>query len=246
MLQIKTLGIYDSGLGGFSIYHELKTTFPDLDMVLFADQLNAPYGNKSKEEIQTIAFEAMFRFQQAGIDSVLIACNTVSAVALDFLRESFPDMNLWGIIDITVSQVPIGASVGIVATQATVDSGAYQKVLQSSFTIQKALVDLVCLIENLEDIDTIKQYLVNDDVYNQDYLILGCTHYPLVSDVFETVSRAIILDSRLPIRQFVEKLYLPGEGKTSVFTSGEPAHLTNQIKSLFNYDEEVLEWNSLF
>lgn len=246
MLQIKTLGIYDSGLGGFSIYHDLKTTFPDLDMVLFADQANAPYGNKSKEEIQAIAFEAMFRFQQAGIDSVLIACNTVSAVALDFLRESFPEMNLWGIIDITVSQVPIGASVGIVATQVTVDSNAYINALPNSFTIQKALVDLVGLIENLEDSETIKEYLVNDEVYEQDYLILGCTHYPLVTDVFETVSRAIILDSRLPIRQFVEKLYLPGEGKTSVFTSGETTHLNNQIISLFNYDEEVLEWNSLF
>lgn len=246
MLVIKTLGIYDSGLGGFSVFDNLRRTYPDLDMVMFADQINAPYGNKTVEEIQTIAYEAMFRFNQQGIDSVLIACNTVSAVALDYLRVSFPSMNLWGIIDLTVSQIPKGKSVGLVATQVTVDSNAYPLALPDNTVKQAALVNLVSLIESLRSDHEILESISGVDVYDEDYLILGCTHFPLVKDLFSLISSAIVVDSRIPIRLFVEKLYLPGEGVTRVYTSGDPEVMVRQIKELFNYDQEVLPWNLSF
>lgn len=246
MLQIKRLGIYDSGLGGFSVYKALKDTYPHLDMVLFADQDKAPFGNKSVEEIKTIAHEAMFRFQQQGIDSILIACNTVSAVALDYLRESFPEMNLWGIIDLTVSQVPQGSSVGVVSTQATHESQAYAKALEGHDLVSCPLPELVTCIESLSSDEEKLEAMKCDSVYNQDYLILGCTHYPIVMELFESLTKAKIIDSIQPILEFIDKLYLPGNGITSILTSKDPENLELQILSLFNHREEVLSWSSLF
>lgn len=246
MLKVKTLGIYDSGLGGYSVYHDLKQTYPDFDMIMFADQVNAPYGNKSSEEIRIIAFEAMFRFQRQGITSVLIACNTVSAVALDYLRENFPDMNIWGIIDLTVSQIPSNHSVGVVATQATVDSKAYILAMPDNTVEQMALYDLVRNIESLSSDEVLEESLLSGSVYDQEYLILGCTHFPLVKHLFANISDAIIVDSRIPIRKFLESVYLPGSGTHEVYTSGDPRLMEEQIKQLFNETEEVKSWNSSF
>lgn len=246
MLVINTLGIFDSGLGGFSVFDDLRKAYPNLDMHMFADQINAPYGNKSVDEIKEIAYEAMFRFNQQGIDSVLIACNTVSAVALDYLRESFPSMNIWGIIDLTVSQIPEGKSVGLVATQATVDSNAYALALPHNELKQAALVDLVGLIEGLKSDEDILASISKVDVYHEDYLILGCTHFPLVKDLFEKISDSTIVDSKIPIKSFVKNLYMPGSGETKVYTSADPEHMREQIKALFNYDEEVFAWNLSF
>ena len=106
--KINKLGIFDSGLGGYSVFKALKTEFSDLDLVLFADQKNAPYGNYSSEKIIELSSNAMRWFLSQGIEDVLLACNTVTSVALDILKVRFPSMRIWGIVDLTVSQVGEG------------------------------------------------------------------------------------------------------------------------------------------
>ena len=241
MEKIKCLGVFDSGLGGYSVFHELKEALPDLDMVLLVDQKNAPYGNKTKKEITAMSKKGMQWFLDNKIKDVLIACNTVSALSLSVLKTDFPQLNIYGIIDLTLSQVNVD-KISIVATQATVDSHAYKNAFSGSVQ-EIALPELVSLIESMSNTSN---YL-NDhlsSIFEDHDVILACTHFPLLKFKFEQILRRPVFDSIKPITDFVKLSYKPGSGSTQIFTSGTPSYLKKQIQSIFNKKEEVNLWNS--
>lgn len=234
MKKINTLGLYDSGLGGFSIFQDLKTHFKDLNLVLYADQKNAPYGNKEVNQIKNYAKEAMIWFQKQGISDILIACNTVSAVALDFLKKSFPNLNITGIIDLTVSQVNEG-NIVVVSTLATHNSGVYEQALQKKGlnAVSKPLPELVDYIEGLLPTSAYIEKSMSQ-LEGYDTLILACTHYPLEIDVFKENFEGIVLDSRKPIREKIEGIYQPNKDSVQkVITTGDVKAMQNQIIKLF-------------
>ena len=241
MGKIKRLGVYDSGLGGYSVFHELKKALSDLDMVLLVDQKNAPYGIKTEKEITALAQKGMQWFLDHEIKDVLIACNTVSALSLPILKNQFPELNIYGIIDLTLSQVKED-KVSIVATQATVDSHAYKESFKG--TVQEvALPQLVSLIESMSDANSyLKDHLkcIEDD----HSVILACTHFPLLKNEFEMILKRPVLDSIKPIIDFIRLEYSAGTGLTQVYTSGKPEYFQTQIQSIFNENEEVNLWNS--
>ena len=245
MKKISKLGIFDSGLGGYSVFQDLKHHFPDLSTVLYADQKNAPYGNYSKEEILHLAIQAMEWFKSKGISDILLACNTVSSVALTELIEHFPELRIWGIIDLTLSQLPSDVeNVGVVATQATINSNSYPdkfKNLYNGTMISKALPDLAKSIEDLADTDEIDKQLVKglEGMEACSHIILGCTHYPLALDEFEKLSTAKFLDSRKPIREFIRDNYIASDEGHRVITTKDADYLKHQIESLFHEIEDV-------
>lgn len=245
MKKIKQLGIFDSGLGGYTVYQDLKVHFPELSMVLFADQKYAPYGNYDNETIIKLATRSMNWFLSQEITDVLLACNTVTSVALETLQERFPTMRIWGIVDLTLSQLPkTPIEVGVVATQATVSAHAYKKEFEKNYqgNIREiAMKDLAFAIESLEDDATIDKMIQDamQKLKDVSHIILGCTHYPLVKDQFEKASDAIFLDSMLPIREFVGENYEKTSGEKRVVTTKDDAILKNQIKILFKEEEEV-------
>lgn len=245
MRKIETLGIFDSGLGGYTVYQDLKHSLPSLSMVLFADQKNAPYGNYDNETITKLAKQAMHWFKQEGIMDVLLACNTVTSVALDELKLSFPDMRIWGIVDLTLQQLPQDVhEVAVVATQATVNASSYKKGFEQKYHGQiheVAMRDLALAIENLESeavIDgMIEKALVGLD--GVSHVILGCTHYPLVKKQFEKQSSALFVDSILPIREFIRANYKKTSGLRRIVTTKDAQNLQNQILTLYKENEEV-------
>lgn len=245
MKKIETLGVFDSGLGGYSVYQDLKTHFPNLSMVLFADQKYAPYGNYDEKTIIQLAARAMRWFESEGIDDVLLACNTVTSVALETLRVLFPKMRIWGIIDLTLSQLDQNENnVAVFATQATVHSHAYADEFKKKYhgSIQEvALKDLAIAIENLEDEQKIDA-MIEEGLKNLDsvtHIILGCTHYPLVKSQFEKASSAIFLDSIAPVRDFIKHHYEKTDGTQRVVTTGSKEHLKKQIEILYQEEEKV-------
>lgn len=245
MRKIKRLGIFDSGLGGYTIYHDLKTHYPDLAMVLYADQKHAPYGNYSKEEIIVLAISAMQWFYDRGIVDVLLACNTVTSTALPVLRETFPSMRIWGIVDLTLNQIETAPTcLGVVATTATIRSHAYRDTFKTRFdvpVIEKAIPDLASAIEALEDASIIDA-MVQESLVGMEacsHIVLGCTHYPLVAKHFEAHSKAVLLDSILPIRKFMEAMYAPSSDNPVIITTGDPLNLEKQIEMLYNIQEKV-------
>lgn len=245
MNKIKHLGIFDSGLGGYTIFNELTQEFPDLNMTLFADQINAPFGNKTKEEIIQITIDALNWFKTQGINDVLFACNTVSSVALELIRADFKSMRLWGIIDLTLSQITDEMdNIGVLATKATIDTHVYADKLEAMNKVcsEAYSIELALAIEDLKAKEEIETIIKQDmrSLKNANYIILGCTHYPLVIDIFESISNAVFLDSTKPIINFIKGKYEKDQGIQKVYTSKDADKMKKQIKDLFKQDIEVL------
>ena len=242
---MKTLAIYDSGLGGYSIYHDLKTQMPNLNTILYADQKHAPYGNRSYESLLDVSISAISSIIDEGITDILVACNTISATSLATLKLMFPEVNIIGIIDLTLSQIQSG-HIAVLATQATTASKAYETVFAPKGDVTSiALPNLVALIENLASKEELLEYLNSEVKLKDEYdaLVLACTHYPLVLDEIQSINQAHIYDSRIPIREAVASLSGQNKGVHIIKTSGDCDVLKKQIKVLFNEDEEVTKWN---
>lgn len=240
---MKPIGILDSGLGGVSVVLALRNAYPDLAMVYLADQIHAPYGNKSKQEICEIMEGNIRWFQNQGITEVLLACNTASSNALEYLHERFPSMKIEGIIDVTVNQLIDADCVGVLATTATIASHAYKFKIEkklNSLVIEQAAPDLVALIEGLASEQQLSSIL---DEYCRpleecDTIVLGCTHYPLIKDQIAKKLSGKIIDSIEPIIQSFSNRDYP-KGDVVIYTTKDPHHLQQQIKTVFKQRVEV-------
>ena len=189
----RPIGVFDSGLGGLTSVQELHRQLPEERVIYYGDTARTPYGSKSPETIVKFATQIVDYLVARNTKMIIIACNTVTALALDSLRERYPSIPIIGVIEPTVRKVvKDGCSkVGVIATKATVGSDVYGKELRTldpsievHSTACPAIVPLV--EEGLTNTDimelTVRHYL--DDFVGEngfEDLILGCTHYPLVS-----------------------------------------------------------------
>lgn len=241
-----TIGILDSGLGGYSVYHALRAAYPNASFLFLADQANAPFGDKSKEAIFNIACDAIEWFKTQNISEILIACNTISALVVEELIPLYPELKITGIIDPTVRQITEKHdNILVVATQGTTISEAYPKKIQSllpgSVGLGKALPQLVIQLEGLAPKETIDAYLAESLAPYQDKVqavILACTHYPLMRSTFEDLLKVKVYDSERPIVDLFKNRDL-GQGPSAVLTTKDPAFMAKQIQILFNTEETV-------
>jgi glutamate racemase len=193
------LGVFDSGVGGLTVYRELAKAFPDTDLIYLGDTARVPYGNKSPDTIVRYATEcAAMLVNRHHVDALIVACNTISSYALGDLRAEY-GVPVFGVIEagaeraIELSQ---NKQIGVLGTLATVRSGAYIKALQeldsSAIVHQRACPLFVPLVE--EGIFTgeiahltAKMYL--DELANSgiDTFLLGCTHYPVLAPLLKEI-----------------------------------------------------------
>ncbi len=183
------IGIFDSGIGGFTILNSLLKTRKDVEVFYLADTKRIPFGNKSFKEIRSIAKEICTFFQEKNLDALLIACNTTNACALDILENNLR-IPCFDLIN-SVSEIVNKQIIGVLATQTTVKSSYYKDVLCSEKKnlkiFQQECPEFVSEIEK-EKLNFNKlNYL--SDLYlkpllnkNIEELILGCSHYPLIYD----------------------------------------------------------------
>ncbi|HET6786245.1 MAG TPA: glutamate racemase [Erysipelotrichaceae bacterium] len=241
-----TIGIIDSGLGGYSIYHALHQAYPKASFHFLADQKNAPYGNKTSEEIKAIATKNIAWFKANGIKEIVIACNTMNAVALDYLKQTFPDIKFHDVVYPTVKQLKELNldSILVVATRLTIQSDIYAKTIHSMFPSTEvrsvALPELVAKIESLASQDDMVNYLnecLNQKDVQHQGLILGCTHYPLAKNAFETVFKHTIIDSIDVMIQIFKDKQLE-EGMSYCFTTKDSDFAKHQVAELFQINEE--------
>ncbi len=184
------IGIYDSGLGGLTALAELRRHRPDLDILYYADTAHLPYGTKSDDDIRRLAENAVTYLIRRGADLVLVACGTVSSVALPYLtgRLSVP---LLGVVEPATHLAAHRSRNGhicILGTTATVRSRAYTRALQTYPHIRAESIAcplFVSLVENgITDAAhpivraTVRHYLAPLKNSQTDTLILGCTHFP--------------------------------------------------------------------
>ena len=183
------IGIFDSGIGGFTILNSLLKTRKDVEVFYLADTHRIPYGNKSFEEIRYIAKEICTFFEDKNLDALLIACNTTNACALDILENNLR-IPCFDLIN-SVSEILNQQIIGILATKTTVQSSYYKNAIVSKKKnlkiFQQECPEFVSEIEK-EKLDFNKLnylselYLRPLLIKNIEVLILGCSHYPLISD----------------------------------------------------------------
>ncbi len=187
----KPIGVFDSGLGGLTIVREMLSRLPGEQLIYFGDMARLPYGTKSKEQILTYSIQNTLFLLKHRVKAVVVACNSSSSAAYSFLKSHF-NLPIIDVIEPAVEaavQATRTGRVGVIATQATVDSGAYEKWLKkkkSSVRVFQASCPLfVPLVEEgWLDGKVTRQiaeiYLKPLLAKKVDVLILGCTHYPLL------------------------------------------------------------------
>lgn len=205
------IGIFDSGFGGLTVAKELFSALPEYDYIMLGDQARAPYGPRSKENIQNFSEAGIQFLHEKGAKIILIACNTASAAALAYLQEKYPKHHILGIIvpaaEAAVKKTRFGV-IGVVGTSATINSKVYEQEIKKiekehykpqekkankNITVkQKATPLLVPLIEENwqkkpETKMIMRKYVRELKHAHVDTFILGCTHYPILKKQFEKI-----------------------------------------------------------
>jgi len=183
------VGIFDSGIGGFTILNSLLKTRKDVEVFYLADTKRIPFGNKNFKEIRLIAKEICTFFEDKNLDALLIACNTTNACALDILENNLR-VPCFDLIN-SVSEIVDKQLIGVLATQTTVKSSYYKNAIsskkQNTIIFEQECPEFVSEIEKEKLNYNRINYL--SDLYlrplidkNIEELILGCSHYPLIYD----------------------------------------------------------------
>jgi glutamate racemase len=198
MSNPRPIGVFDSGIGGLTVVKALRERLPNETIVYLGDTARVPYGPKSPETVQRYALELAHMLMQKNSKALVVACNTVSSVALPVLTKKFP-VPVIGVIEPgarAALQATRNQHVGVIGTRATIRSGAYEKALRATNNnvrvSSRACPLLVPLIEEglLDDDVTdrvIVRYLEPLLADGIDTLVLGCTHYPLLRDAIARV-----------------------------------------------------------
>lgn len=184
------IGIFDSGLGGLSVWQELVKLMPNEDIIYFADSGNCPYGNKTREEITDLSIQSSEFLIAKGAKIIVVACNTATAAAIDILRERFdvPFIGMEPAVKPAALQTKTG-NIGVLATKGTLESERFRETKNKytkGVTVYMQIGEgLVQAVEN-QEIETQKTYqlikkyiepMLKNDV---DKIVLGCTHYPFL------------------------------------------------------------------
>lgn len=175
------VGIFDSGIGGLTVVKEFKLKYPNTSFIYLGDTARVPYGTRSPETVKKFAEEDTRFLVNRKVDLIVVACNTVSSLALDVVKK-FSKVPVFGVIEPAMKkavQISKNKKIGLAGTRATVNSNAY-----NSVTMRRHASMLVPLIEEGfikgKEIDLFIERYFNEFVDQVDTLILGCTHYPII------------------------------------------------------------------
>lgn len=188
----RAIGVFDSGVGGLTVLHECLVNLPHEDYVYLGDTANFPYGSKDLEEVRRLAFAAAHRLVGLGVKLIVVACNSATAAALPQLQAAFCTPIIGVVMPGARAAVQATRTrrIGVMATEATVISRAYQNALYSLDTglevTAVACPRLAPLIQNGDVFseaveEAAREYAAPLKRENVDTVILGCTHYPLIA-----------------------------------------------------------------
>ncbi|HPY96290.1 MAG TPA: glutamate racemase [Candidatus Cloacimonadota bacterium] len=213
----QAIGVFDSGVGGLTVFKEIRKKFPYEDIIYFGDTARVPYGPKSKHTVIDYSIQNTRFLIQEGVKMVVIACNTSSAVSLDILQKIF-DIPIIGVIEAgsrnAIAHTKKGR-IGVIGTEGTIRSEAYKKTILSikpdAEIYSKACPLFVSLAEEGWVNHPITKDIANEYLYELkdkdiDTLVLGCTHYPILKPVIqEVIGKDVhLVDSAISILSDIE------------------------------------------
>ena len=258
-MQPGVVGVFDSGVGGLSVWREIDALLPHADLLYVADQAHCPYGPRSTKEIRSLAQDITAFLIQQGADVVVVACNTASAAALHHLRDRFstPVVGMEPAVKPAAEHTHTG-HVGVIATPVTFQGVLFASLLER-FAQGVAVHTQVCpglveqveagLLEGEETMALLHGYL--DPLVEQgiDTLVLGCTHYPFLR---QSIARVVgpgvqIIDpapavarqtARVLARTRPESSH-DRQGRRTLYTTGDAVSFQEQVTRLVGHVQNI-------
>jgi len=255
------IGIFDSGIGGFSVLREVRAALPAESVVYVADHRFAPYGVRSLDEVAARSQQISGQLIEAGAKLIIVACNSASAAALRLLRATYPSVPFVG-MEPAVKPAAFQSRTGVVAVLAT--AATFQGELFATVVDRHAAgVSIIPLVgagladavergdEQSADVKASLAALLSPALdQGMDTLVLACTHYPFLRDAIATITgeAVTVVDPSAPVaRQVRRMLELPGmsappgnEPHLTLATTGEPGELEGHLGRLDNVPARTL------
>lgn len=249
-----SIGIFDSGIGGTSIFKEIHALLPNENFIYLADSKNAPYGNKSKDEILQLSIKNTEYLLSKGCKIIVVACNTATTNAIAYLRNNYkiPFIGIEPAIKPAALNTQ-SKTVGILATKGTLSSELFHKTTDlyanNIKIIEQIGEGIVPLIEAGELTSNkmkslLENYLKPMIKQNMDYLVLGCTHYPYLIPMLKELlpDNVKIIDSGLAVAKQTQAVLLKQdllndsniEPKIHLYSNGDISVLDAILNNEFN------------
>ena len=259
MIQDWPIGVFDSGVGGLSVFREIRKQLPDESLYYFADTGNCPYGSKREEDACALARESIRFLINRGCKLVVIACNTVTAVAIERFRQNYlvPFVGMEPAVKPAVRETLTG-KVGVLATENTFKGrlfkAAYEKYSAQIDLVVQPGYGLVELVEQgKQDSDEARElltgYLLPMIEKGVDTLVLGCTHYPFLKSAIREIAghRLAIIDPAPAVARQVSRILKSSDlasGKDHpagyrFYSTGEPGITETFVRAVMETEYRV-------
>lgn len=263
------IGVFDSGVGGLSVLRSIREQMPEESVLYFGDQGHVPYGPRSMGQIQSFSAGITRFLLDHGSKLIVVACNTASAAALTYLRESFPGVSFVGMEPAVkpAAETTKTGRVGVLATPATFQGALYASVVERFGAgvelFQHTCPGLVSQIEKGELDSAATRAILEDALHpmlekNIDTVVLGCTHYPfvipLIQEVVGGAERVRVIDPAPSVAKQAKRLLEtagmknPSGRRASIrfFTSGDVESMKSMLPVLLGEvgDVELAVWQN--
>ncbi|HNC87676.1 MAG TPA: glutamate racemase [Anaerolineales bacterium] len=263
------IGVFDSGVGGLSVLRSIREQMPEESVLYFGDQGHVPYGPRSMGQIQSFSAGITRFLLDHGSKLIVVACNTASAAALTYLRESFPGVSFVGMEPAVkpAAETTKTGRVGVLATPATFQGALYASVVERFGAgvelFQHTCPGLVSQIEKGELDSAATRAILEDALHpmlekNIDTVVLGCTHYPfvipLIQEVVGGAERVRVIDPAPSVAKQAKRLLEaagmknPAGSRASIrfFTSGDVESMKSMLPVLLGEmgDVELAVWQN--
>ena len=217
MSDNRPVGVYDSGIGGLTVFKKLSALLPEENFIYYGDTINIPYGTKTKEELLKITKKTMLFFKEKNVKAVVMACNTTSAAVYEDLKNEV-DFILYPLVQNACFQIAAMniKSIGVLSTEVTAKSHAYKINLQKYSPSLKVFEhgcpsDWVKMVENNSVENTENKKVIEENLKvlldnKAEKIILGCTHYPYLRKILSSFAgKDIFIDPSEYFANFVVK-----------------------------------------
>lgn len=255
----RPIGVFDSGIGGLSVLKQFIRFIPTEKYIYFGDTARVPYGNRSADTVKQYAVQCAKFLLEKEVKLIVVACNTVSSVALKTV-EALSDIPVIGMIEPATSaalRTSVNGKIGVIGTRATINSSAYQEAIlrlsedkKIEVTAQSCPLFVPLVEEGLINHPATKaiaeEYL---EIFKQkkiDTLVLGCTHYPLLSQLIAEILPGVnLVDSGVhsavtAIRMLAERQGLQEEGEKFVFNPNVEFYVSDIPDTFFEIAQRFL------